>query len=545
MSRNFQADMSVPIDQTRRQMVGSVRTSHPVYVDLLPPCNDACPAGENIQGWLDHAQAGRYRKAWEVLLCDNPFPAIHGRVCYHPCETHCNRKHLDSTVSIHAVERFLGDQAVANNWPIPVDAQPTGKRVLVVGAGPSGLSAAYHLARLGNQVEVHESGAVAGGMLHFGIPAYRLPRDVVDKETGRLMSMDVRFVFNHRVEDVVAERESGQFDAVYIAIGAQVGRHVEIPARDSAKMLEAVCLLRNVAAGAKPQLGRRVVIYGGGNTAMDAARTAHRLGAEDAIVIYRRDRAHMPAQPSEADEAMAEGVKIRWLSGIKEVSGSVITVERMELDAEGRPQPTGELERLEADTVVLALGQTTDIAFLRKIPGIAFGHDETIVVGPDMQTGHTGIFAGGDVTPTQRTVTNATGQGKRAARHIDAWLRQTTLPKPLRHRLIPFEALHLPMYNDTLAMHQAETAPTQREDFGEVVSGLDASQAQYESKRCLSCGNCYECDNCYAACPEEAIVKLGPTRGYEINMERCTGCAVCFDRCPCHAIEMVPETSRP
>ena len=537
-------DISPPIDLTRRQMVGPVRTSHPRYVDLLPLCNDACPAGENIQGWLAQAQAGRFEKAWEVLIRDNPFPAIHGRVCYHPCESSCNRKHLDSKVSIHAVERFLGDQATANNWPMPVDAPPSGKRVLVIGAGPSGLSAAYHLARLGHQVEIYEAGPVAGGMLQFGIPAYRLPRDVVERETSRLESIGVRFVFNHKVEDVLAERQDGRFDAVYVAVGAQVGRHVDIPARDSAKVLAAVTLLRKVGMGEAPRLGRRVVIYGGSNTAMDAARTARRLGADEAVIVYIRDRAHMKAHEYEAEEAIAEGVKIKWLSGIKDISGSDITVERMELDAEGRPQPTGEFERLKADSVILALGETTDITFLRNIPGIQFEADDTVIVGEDMQTGHPGIFAGGDVTPTTRTVTNATGQGKHAARHIDAWLRRVPVARPPRHRVIPFAEMHLPMYNDTLVIRQAELPREQRDDFTEVVTGLDVRQAQYEAKRCLSCGNCYECDNCYAACPEDAIMKLGPGRGYEINMNTCTGCAVCFDRCPCHAIDMVTELPR-
>jgi len=537
-------DLSPPIDLTRRQMVGPVRTSHPQYVNLLPPCNDACPAGENIQGWLAQAQAGRFQKAWEVLIRDNPFPAIHGRVCYHPCESSCNRTHLDSTVSIHAVERFLGDQAIANNWPMPVDALPSGKRVLVVGAGPSGLSAAYHLARLGHQVEIHEAGPVAGGMLQFGIPAYRLPRDVLARETGRLENMGVRFVFNHTVADVLAERNAGRFDAVYVAIGAEVGRHVDIPARDSAKVLAAVTLLREVGLGEPPRLGRRVVIYGGGNTAMDAARTARRLGADEALIVFILDRAHMEAHQFEADEAVAEGVKIKWLSGIKDISGSDITLEKMEVDAEGHPQPTGEFETLKADSVILALGQTTDSAFLRKIPGIQFDADGAVIVGEDMQTGHPGIFAGGDVTPTTRTVTNATGQGKHAARHIDAWLRGAPLVRPPRPRVIPFAELHLPMFNDTLVIRQAELPPEQRHDFVEVVAGLDARQAQYEARRCLSCGNCYECDNCYAACPEDAIIKRGPGRGYEINLQNCTGCAVCFDRCPCHAIDMVPETAR-
>ena len=303
---------------------------------------------------------------------------------------------------------------------------------------------------------------------------------------------------------------AGAFDAVYVAVGAQANRARGHTRRGTPRGCWRPCRSCGTsAAGERPRLGRRVVIYGGGNTAMDAARTARRLGAEEAVIVYRRDRAHMPAHPFEADEAAAEGVKIKWLSGIKDISGSDITVERMELDADGRPQPTGEFETLKADTVILALGQTTDIAFLRRIPGIEFAADGTIIVGDDMQTGHPGIFAGGDVTPATRTVTNATGQGKRAARHIDAWLRGEALPRSDRHRVIPFEELHLPMYNDTLAPRETEVPPDERKGFAEVVMGLDAGQAQHEAGRCLSCGNCYECDNCYAACPEDAIVKLG------------------------------------
>jgi NADPH-dependent glutamate synthase beta subunit-like oxidoreductase len=308
-------------------------------------------------------------------------------------------------------------------------------------------------------------------------------------------------------------------------------------------VLAAVSLLRDVASGDTPVLGRRVVIYGGGNTAMDAARTARRLGAEEAVIVYRRDRAHMPAHPFEADDAIAEGVKIKWLSGITDITGCDITVERLELEADGTPRPTGVLDTLKADTLILALGQVTDVAFLRRIPGIAFETDGSVVVGDDLQTGCPGIFAGGDVTAAVRTVTNATGQGKRAARQIDVWLRGVARPRSERHRLIPFEALHLPMYNDTLAPCETEVPPDERMGFAEVVKGLDADQAEHEAGRCLSCGNCYECDHCLAACPEGAIIKLDPGLGYEVDMTRCTGCAICFDRCPCHAIDMVPETA--
>ena len=239
-------DMTPAVDLTVEKGTGAVRTRRPIYVDLLPPCNHACPAGENIQAWLALAQAGKYRAAWDVLVQDNPMPAVHGRVCYHPCEDGCNRKDLDASVSIHAVERFLGDQAIAENWPFPPGAARSGKRVLVVGAGPSGLSAAYHLTRLGHAVEIHEAGPLPGGMMHFGIPAYRLPRADLMNEIHRIEAMGVNIVLEHKVEDVLAEMKAGGFDAAFIAIGAHIGKHVDIPARDAVRVLDAVSLLRDV-----------------------------------------------------------------------------------------------------------------------------------------------------------------------------------------------------------------------------------------------------------------------------------------------------------
>ena len=439
-------DLTPAVDLKQLHGAGPFRTRFPNYVALLPPCNHACPAGENIQAWLALAQAGDYRRAWETLMADNPLPATHGRVCYHPCETACNRAELDSAVSIHAVERFLGDMATAERWTIPT-APATGRRILVVGAGPSGLSAAYHLARLGHQVEIREAGPLPGGMLHFGIPAYRLPRADLLAEIARIEQMGVRIVLNHKVTDLQAERDSGRFDAVFVAIGAHVGKHVDIPARDAVRVLDAVALLRDTAIGSTPLLGRRVVVYGGGNTAMDAARSLRRLGADEALIVYRRDRAHMPAHEFEADEALAEGVKIRWLTTIKEIVGSTLTVERMTIDDKGRPQPTGELETLEADAVVLALGQDSDSDFLRKVPGVEFKWD-TVVVDRQMMTGHPGLFAGGDMVPAERTVTVAVGHGKKAARCIDAWLRGATYDKPASSSLVTFDMLHLPVFSD-------------------------------------------------------------------------------------------------
>jgi NADPH-dependent glutamate synthase beta subunit-like oxidoreductase len=534
-------DLTPTVDLSRYKGSGPVRMNRPVYVDLLPPCNAACPAGEDIQAWLALAQAGKFREAWESLVADNPLPAVHGRVCYHPCESGCNRKDLDSAIGIHAIERFLGDHAAAEGWPMPKPAKASAARVLIVGAGPSGLSAAYHLARMGHEVDIHEAGPLPGGMLHFGIPAYRLPREDLMKEIRRIESMGVNIVLNHKVEDVLAEKEAGNFDAVFIAIGAHVSKHVEIPARDAVKVLDAVKLLRDIETGQAPLLGRRVLVYGGGNTAMDAARTARRLGATDAMIVYRRDREHMPAHAFEADEALAEGVKIKWLTSIRSIEGGDLTVERMTIGADGKAVPTGEIETLEADAVVLALGQEAESGFLRKIPAIDFEPDGTVVVGPDMMTGSEGIFAGGDMVPSERSVTVAVGHGKKAARHIDAWLRGTKHERPPKHPVVEFSDLHLPIYSDAIPSLERSLPVEDRAGFEEVVTGLTEAEVLHEAQRCLSCGNCFECDQCYAACPEDAIEKLGPGHRYRFLYELCTGCAVCFETCPCHAIDMVPE----
>jgi len=536
-------DMTRPADLRQERGTGPIRSHRPIYVDLLPPCNHACPAGENIQAWLAHIEAGAYEQAWQTLVADNPFPAIHGRVCYHPCETSCNRAHLDSSVSIHATERFLGDMAVEKGWQIPMN-EPTGKRVLVVGAGPSGLSCAYHLARLGHTVEIYEAGPVAGGMLHFGIPAYRLPRDMLAAEVARLETMGISIRLNHKVTDIEAEKTAGNFEAVFIAIGAHLGKRVNIPAWDAGKILDAVAFLREVGTGSTPKLGRRVAVYGGGNTAMDAARSARRLGVDEAMIVYRRDRGHMPAHEFEADEALAEGVKINWLRTIKEMDEHSLTIEIMELNDKGVPQPTGRFETLEADTLILAVGQETDAALLQDIPGIQVQKDGTVIVNDQMMTGSPGIFAGGDMVPSERTVTTAVGHGKHAARHIDAFLRGSEYHKPEKHPQVGIDMLHVWYRTDAEQRRQMELALEQRsKSFAEVVSGLSPEEARYEARRCLSCGNCFECDGCYGACPEGAIIKLGPGQRYRYDYDLCTGCAVCYEQCPCHAIEMIPEPS--
>lgn len=532
-------DITSPPDlKSHSEGTGPIRKQHPIYTNLMPPCNMTCPAGENIQAWLGLAQSGNFEAAWQVLMQDNPLPAVCGRVCYHTCEDQCNRANVDSTVSIHAVERFLGDKALTNGWNINV-SEPTGQRILIIGAGPSGLSAAYHLARMGHYAEIREAGPRAGGMMHFGIPAYRLPRRELELEVERITEMGVRIIFNHKVSEVLKERKEGDFDAVFIAIGTQLSKKIEIPGRDAGKILDAVTFLKQVEEGNAPMLGRRVAVYGGGNTAMDAARTVKRLGGSEAMIIYRRDREHMAAHDFEAQEALDEGVKINWLRTIKEIDGESFTVEVMEL-VDGKPVSTGKYETLEADNLILALGQDADTVFLRNVPGIEFKPDGTVIVGPDMMTGNDGIFAGGDMVPGDRSVTVAIGHGKKAARYIDAYLRGKEYAPAAKHKVVNYEQLHRWYATDAPQKKQPElTTELRTGNFDEVKAGFTEEEALFEAQRCMSCGNCFECDGCFGACPEQAIIKMGAGKGYNFNYDQCTGCAICYEQCPCHAIEMM------
>jgi 2-oxoacid:acceptor oxidoreductase delta subunit (pyruvate/2-ketoisovalerate family) len=521
-------------------LTGNWRTMKPVYVDRLPPCNHACPAGENIQAWLSLAEEKDYEAAWRRIMEDNPMPAIHGRVCYHPCESACNRGQLDEPVGIRAVERFLGDLAIKEGWRVPC-APSTGKKVLIVGAGPSGLSAAYHLTRMGHAATIYDASEKAGGMMRYGIPAYRLPRNIVDAEVGRMEAMGLTIRLNTKVEDLDAVIQEGGFHAAFLAVGAHLARRIDIPGLDAKRILDAATFLRSMESESPIKIGRRLAVYGGGNTAIDVARTAERLGAES-VIIYRRGEAHAPAFKEEIAEARDEGVRFQWLRSLAKGDDRTLALEVMELDEHGKPKPTGRFETVEADTVVLALGQRADTGFLRNVTGVHLRDDGTVEVDDRLMTGHPGLFAGGDMVPGEQSVSTATGHGKLAARHIDAYLRGTHYRKFPSHPPAGFARLNTWYYTDAEQSKQPVLAlARRRESFEEMVGGLESDTALLEARRCLSCGNCFECDNCYAVCPDNAVIKLGAGNRFSINYDYCKGCGLCAEECPCGAIDMIKE----
>ncbi|MGB5007524.1 MAG: NAD(P)-binding protein [Ferruginibacter sp.] len=535
-------DITKPADLTgHADGTGPLRQRRPVYVDFMPPCNSACPAGENIQAWMAQAQSGNYFEAFQTLIEDNPFPAIMGRVCVKPCETGCNRTHIDSTVNIHAVERYIGDEAIRQKWPVQFVAYTSGKKVLVIGAGPSGLSAAYHLNRMGHTVEIYEAGNHAGGLLYTGVPDYRLPKEILDFEIDRIVRTGVTIKLNYKVQDIIAEKEAGKFDAVYLAIGAGLIHKEDIVHDDSVYITDAFSFFNEAKINSSPFINKKVVVYGGGKLAMYLARMIKRFGSE-AVVYFGGDKKLMPAYDYETEDALAEGVDVQLLKSIKSIDKKTITLEIMKVE-KGKAVGTGEFETIAADVLIIANRQETDSGFLRTVPGLVLNEDGTIRIDTQRMTGHEGIFAGGDMLPGEtRSSTIAIGQGKKAARYIDSFLKQKAFIKGEKHPTAGYRKLHMWYKTDAPQKEQDKLKPQVAiQNFDEVIAGLSEKEARYEAQRCLSCGNCFECDGCFAACPEDAIIKLGKGNRYNFNYDACTGCAVCYEQCPCHAIEMIPE----
>lgn len=535
-------DITKAIDLTSHaEGTGPLRTKRPVYVDFMPPCNSACPSGENIQAWMAHAQAGNYFEAFQTIVADNPFPAIMGRICVKPCETGCNRNHVDETVNIHAVERYIGDEAIQQQWTIRFNKNKTGKKVLVVGAGPSGLSAAYHLMRLGHSVEIVEATGALGGLMYSGIPEYRLPKNILDAEVNRILAMGAHVKLNYKVQDVIAEKDNGKFDAVYLSVGAQIIHKENFEQDASVYITDAFSFFNEIMSNTSPFMNKKVVVYGGGKLAMYLSRILKRFGCEVAV-YFNGDKKMMPAYDYETDDALAEGVDVQLLKGITKVQQGRITLEQMKVE-KGKAVGTGTFEDVKADVLIVANRQESDTQFLQALIGVVLNDDGTVKIDANRMIGFDGIFAGGDMLPGEnRSATIAIGHGKKAARYIDAYLLQQTYQKPDKHPTAGFRKLHMWYKTEAPQKEQDKLAPTVAvKSFDEIIGGLSEKEARFEAQRCLSCGNCFECDGCFGACPEDAIIKLGKGNRYKFNYDACTGCSVCYEQCPCHAIEMIAE----
>ncbi|HVM89980.1 MAG TPA: NAD(P)-binding protein [Puia sp.] len=526
---------------THAEGTGPMRFRRPVYVDFMPPCNSACPAGENIQAWMAHAQSGNYFEAFQTIMQDNPFPAIMGRVCVKPCETGCNRNHIDATVNIHAVERFIGDEAIKEKWQPVFTASPSGKRVLVIGAGPGGLSAAYYLKRSGHEVVIYEASDHAGGLMWTGIPDYRLPKDILEGEITRIINMGVKIKLNYKVQDIMAEKQSGSFDAVYLSIGARLIATENFVHDNSVYITDAFSFFREIKTRPSYYSGKKVMIYGGGKLAMYISRMIKRLGA-DAAVYFPGDKKMMPAYDYETEDALAEGVNVQLLKSISRIEKQNIILQTMKVE-KGKAIGTNEFENIKADVLIIANRQEPDSSFLRSLQGVTVNNDGTVAIDAKRMTGFEGVFAGGDMLPGEnRSTTIAIGHGKKAARYIDSYLLNENYVKPDKHPTAGYRKLHMWYKTEAPQKEQGKLAPSVAvKSFEEVIAGLSETEAKFEAQRCLSCGNCFECDGCFGACPEDAIIKLGKGNRYKFNYNVCTGCAVCFEQCPCHAIEMIPE----
>lgn len=546
---------SEPGRTTREITTGGWRTRRPLYVETTAPCRAACPAGEPIALWIERARRGDYAGAWSLLRQENPLPAVTGRVCGHPCEAACNRASHDGAVAINALERFVGDWGLDHGGVAPVPlARP--RRVAVVGGGPAGLACAYHLAREGYPVTLFEGQPRLGGLLRYGIPDYRLPAAVLDREIELTIGLGIEVMTGRRLGRNLSWADLSAWDAVFLATGAPVPLALGVPGEHARGVVDALAFLHDVNAGPPPPMGRTVLVVGGGSTAMDAARSALRLGAATATVLALEERAAMPALAEEIAQARAEGVRIangvgvrRFLEGAGGVTGVVVSRARLGRAGDGTVGPVFESEErsvLAADTVVLAIGQRPDPAVLPPAVGAARG---LVEAAPSGATPDPRLFAGGDATSSHRTVADALGAGTRAARAIHASLsseRRAAYAAP--HAGAELRPDHVVAAVEIGRHHFAPAPRAQRAErpaaarlasFVEVVHGLGEPAARAEAARCFTCGRCIDCDTCLAVCPDMAISRAGDA--YRVSLEHCKGCGLCAAECPRGALAMVSE----
>jgi len=534
---------------------GDISPLRPRYVPKAPPCSGGCPSGADIRGvmvTLAQAEAyGRtndqaYAVAWGMITQRNPFPATCGRVCPHPCEDACNRQSREGAVAINAVERSIGDFGIEKKLALSrLTDERFPEKVAVVGAGPAGLSCAYQLARRGYAVTVFEAFSQAGGMLRYGIPEYRLPRGVLDAEIQRILDLGVELKCGFIVgKDVSVEQLRSEYQATFVGIGAHKGLKLRVPGEDASNVFTGTEFLNKANSGESVQIGDKVVVIGGGDTAIDAARVSKRLGA-DVTILYRRTRAEMPAIKPEIEGALEEGVKIEFLAAPVEIlrsNGTAVGARciRMELgepDKSGRPRPVpkaGSEFDVQATAIIAAISQEPDFA------GFDGLHEGKSWIKADTwgATGIEGVYAGGDDLELG-LVTIAIAQGRFAADAIDARFRGRTLEAPPPAPCVTADKMKLEWYKPAERHERQHTPPDQRDLATEIEFGLSPEEAIDEAKRCMSCGMCMDCETCWMYCTNNCFVRLPKGEHYKVKLEVCNGCKKCADACPCGYIEMV------